>query len=180
MENGVPWSNHPLRHGDCGILLDAGTQHQATPHPSSMEDGVPWTTHGVLIAADKGIPMAVKDDTNFVAAITPRRNEYHNGVLIYGILFFTGNATGITPRKNEYHDGISLYTGSATGITPRTNEYHENADSAKITPQKNEIFNLAPVVTNRCDFTGITPWDAPNDDPLPSKLEDGVHWDVTD
>ena len=119
------------------------------PLPSKLEDDVPWELSRMNVQ---------------------KRLQIQDQVF-----------TGTTTPWNKYHDGgILLYTGIATGITPRKNEWHENADYlAKITPRKNGIFNLAPVVNDRCVLTGITPWDAPNNDPLPSKLEDDVPWEIS-
>ena len=149
---------------------------QDKPLPSSMEESVPWANYGVFMNVIPGIsprktandsngvpldlsgitPRTIKDKAEFAARITPRKNESKNK-------FFTG----ITPRKNECYIKYVASPG-------------RNADYlAKITPRKNEIFNLAPAVTNRYFLTGITPWEAPNNNPLPSKLEDGVPWAIS-
>ena len=60
-------------------------------------------------------------------------------------------------------------------ITPRK---IVSLELAKIIPQKNEMFNLAPAVTNRCALIGIPPWEAPTTNLHSSTLEVDIPWET--
>ena len=131
-------------------VLSEDNDKEATPgiHDAKLEDSVPW--------AKQKLDDCISLDTGIATGITPRKNEYYDGVLNNDVPMETDAefATGITPRKNEYH-GVPKENAEEliAKITPWKNEYHDEFVTG-ITPRK----NAADSSRVSLEFTGITPW----------------------